>query len=100
MASTTVYRLESPARLIRAVVIIAVALSLSLHAVSSGATASDGPESVVEFSYVTVQPGDSMWTLAERFAQQQDPRDWISDVVALNGLHSTSLFAGQQIAIP
>lgn len=94
------YKLESPGRLIRALVIAGVALALSLQVVVGGAIASDSEEATASFSYVTVQPGDSMWSLAEKFAVGQDPRDWILEVSALNGLTSVGLFAGQQIAIP
>lgn len=94
------YRLESPGRFVRAVVIIGVAMLLSLQAMVGGAIASDSSEDPITFAYVTVQPGDSMWSLAEKFAAGQDPRDWILEVSALNGLTSVGLFAGQQIAIP
>lgn len=100
MNRITGYRLESPGRLVRSVVIIGVALLLSLQAMVGGAIASDSSDNPVTFVYVTVQPGDSMWSLAERFAVGQDPRDWILEVSALNGLTSVGLFAGQQIAIP
>lgn len=49
---------------------------------------------------VTVQPGQSLWALAESIAPGADPRDVIEELVALNGLESADVWAGQQLAIP
>jgi LysM repeat protein len=54
----------------------------------------------VEFTYVTVSAGDSMWDLASKYGHGMDPRDWIAEAVALNNLQSTNLQAGQQLALP
>ncbi len=50
--------------------------------------------------YVTVQYGDSLWSLANVYAPNSDPRDWIAEVVLLNALSSVDLTPGQQIALP
>ena len=64
-------------------------------------TANASSDSVaIEFDYVTVSPGQSMWDLASVYGAGQDPRDWIADAVALNNLESVELRAGQQIALP
>lgn len=52
------------------------------------------------FEYVTVEPGESLWQLAEQIAPQADPRDVIADVMQLNQLDSADVFAGQELAIP
>jgi len=91
------YRLESPRKLIRALVAVVAVLVATIAPFSATASA----EKVdVQFEYITVNSGDSMWDLAEYYASGQDPRDWIADVVNLNGLESSSLIAGQQIALP
>ncbi len=51
-------------------------------------------------NYVVVQPGQSLWRLAEQLAPHSDPRDYIAEVVALNRLSSTSIDAGTLLALP
>lgn len=52
------------------------------------------------FEYVMIQPGESLWQLAEQLAPQADPRDVIAEVMQLNQLDSADVFAGQELAIP
>ncbi|NBW73607.1 MAG: LysM peptidoglycan-binding domain-containing protein [Microbacteriaceae bacterium] len=59
--------------------------------VSSGST---------NFAYITVRSGDTLWGIAQRYAPNQDPRDFITKLVALNNLESSSLAAGMQLALP
>jgi hypothetical protein len=93
----TNYRLESPRKLIRALVILAVACAASIAPFAANAS-SDRMDA--EFTYVTVSSGQSMWDLAGIYAVGEDPRDWIAETVALNGMQSSELQAGQQIALP
>jgi hypothetical protein len=64
-----------------------------------GALATSGGSSV-PLESVTVFSGQSLWQIAEDLAPQSDPREFIADVVALNGLPSAELRAGQQLDIP
>ncbi|MHC2186644.1 hypothetical protein ACVLV4_002307 [Rathayibacter agropyri] len=64
-----------------------------------GAVASSGPASV-EFQYVTVHAGESLWSLAEELAPEADPRDVVDDILALNQLPSVGLEPGQRLAVP
>lgn len=64
-----------------------------------GATASlEG--SNVAFEYVTVEPGQSLWQLAEQLAPQSDPREVIARLVEFNQLDGADVYAGQELAIP
>ena len=49
---------------------------------------------------MTVEPGQSLWQLAETIAPTADPRDVIADIVNLNQLQSESLQPGQRLALP
>jgi len=49
---------------------------------------------------VVVQPGESLWTVAEQVAPDADPRDVIAAIVAFNHLESADVLAGQQLGIP
>ena len=68
-----------------------------VNATSAIATSSS---STVEFDYLTINAGDSLWQVAERIAPASDPRDVIADIVSLNQLSSSSVEPGQRIAIP
>lgn len=70
-------------------------------AVLNGGQASAGNTSgTTHFDTVTIQPGETLWQLAEETAPNSDPRDFVQDVVSLNALDSSALQAGEQIAIP
>ena len=71
-----------------------VALFTSSQAVAS---AENGG---ADFGYVIVQPGASLWQLAEEIDPEKDPRDLVSEIVRLNQLDSSELQAGQAIAVP
>lgn len=47
-----------------------------------------------EISHYTVQPGDSLWALANRFDTS------VSQIQALNNLNSTNIRSGQRLEIP
>ena len=91
------YRLTNPRRLVRAVVILALSFAISILGIT-GSFAGSAPGGTLEF--VTVQSGDSLWELADKYAPAQDPRDWIARVVMVNALETVELTPGQQIALP
>lgn len=95
--STTSYRLTNPAKLLRAFVILAVALGFSLTSLSGSMAGNQGQTTL---TYITIQQGDSLWELASHHAPKSDPRDWIAEVVMLNALTTIDLTPGQQIALP
>ncbi|WP_440709593.1 LysM peptidoglycan-binding domain-containing protein [Herbiconiux sp. YIM B11900] len=78
--------------------VVAVLASIALFgggsAVATGATGS------ADFDYLTVQAGQSLWSIAESLAPQADPRDVIAEIRSLNQLSTSSVQPGQRIAIP
>lgn len=54
----------------------------------------------VTYQYVTVHSGETLWQLAEKYAPNTDPRDFIADVVSLNQLKTSVVNPGQRIALP
>ena len=52
------------------------------------------------FEYVTIMRGDSLWSIAEQYAPNRDPRDFIAEIVALNNLTDSVVDAGMRIALP
>ena len=99
---------KSGRRFVRNAVIAAVATASVLGFVNGfGATAfganpaaANSEASQVSFQYITVQSGQSLWSLAAKHANGADPRDWIAQVVSLNALTSAEVQPGQRIALP
>ena len=95
-------RLKMTARgraVLLAVVAVPLCIVLLLLAINGGgATATLEAGSPAEV--VMVQPGESLWSIAETIAPNADPRDVILEIVEFNRLESADVLAGQQIAIP
>ena len=66
------------------------------RSVSEAAAPGDEPAAAV----VTVEQGDSLWTLARRVAPDNDPRDVVAQIRDLNDLTSAGLVPGQQLVLP
>ena len=49
---------------------------------------------------VTVQPGESLWAIAEAVAPERDPRDVVTDIVQLNNLEAARVVPGQALFLP
>lgn len=82
--------------------VIAVPLLFGAYLVGVGASQADAEVSVttVSFEYVTVMPGDTLWSIAGSIAPTVDPQQVIDDVRRLNQLESSVVQPGQRIAIP
>lgn len=93
-------RLTSRGRMVLGALVAApIAVALVVASVSGAANAGSeaGSES---FRTVTVQAGESLWSIAERVAPQADPREVIADIEHLNALDGAAVAAGESIAIP
>lgn len=55
------------------------------------------PPKLVE---MTVQPGESLWTVARRLAPTSDPREVIQRIRRINHMPGSSLRVGQQLLLP
>ncbi|HEY4151959.1 MAG TPA: LysM peptidoglycan-binding domain-containing protein [Pseudolysinimonas sp.] len=88
----------------RAVLTLLIAVPLAIAAAVTGigslAAAAGTEGSTATFQYVTVEPGESLWQVAESVAPTADPRDVIADIESLNNLGSGEVQAGQRLAIP
>jgi hypothetical protein len=61
----------------------------------------DGPVGAQEVVRHVVQPGETLWQIAESVAApSQDVRDVVFDLVQLNELPDAGLMAGQVIVVP
>jgi LysM repeat protein len=68
--------------------------------IAGGSAIASSDSSSATFEYVTVESGDSLWTIAATIAPEADPRDVIADVMSLNQLDSSTVVPGQEIALP
>jgi hypothetical protein len=88
----------------RAVLLTLAAAPLVVAAVIAGLSGGNANASLEDssatFTYVTVAPGQSLWSIAEAIAPQADPREVVADIVSLNQLGSADVEAGERIAIP
>jgi hypothetical protein len=80
-----------------AVLLVALALPLSgtgghSHATGSALAGTAGP---VEY---TVQPGDTLWTIAERVDPGADPRPLVARLAAQTG--SDTVVPGERVTLP
>jgi hypothetical protein len=88
----------------RAVVAGLVAAPLVVAALVVGlnggaAVANDGAPAQIE--RVVVEPGQTLWGLAEQLAPSADPREVVAEVLAFNGLEAAGdVQAGQELALP
>lgn len=80
-----------------AIPLVAVALLLGSNAGSATAT---GEAPAGSFTWVSVEPGQTLWQLAESVAPGADPREVVAEIVALNQLASADVQAGQRLALP
>jgi hypothetical protein len=51
-------------------------------------------------SHTVVQPGESLWAVANRIAPGHDPRAVIDQIADLNDLQTSELQAGQLLVVP
>jgi len=81
--------------LVLAVVPALVGLNGNEWAASASLSGSEAP-----FVYVTVEPGQSLWGIAETRFPGSDPRDAIARIMELNQLRTADVSAGQRLAMP
>lgn len=92
-------RLRRPARLRRTMLVLAgIATALAVVLSGPGGTAVASRSSAP--SAVVIQPGGTLWELAQRYAPEGiDPRAYVDAVVELNSLEG-ALQAGTRVELP
>lgn len=66
------------------------------------ASANDAPhqDAIPAWQDIVVTTGDSLWILAEKYAPQSDPREFIRITLEVNSLESVNLAPGQVLTVP
>lgn len=91
-------RLTRRGRLVILAMLLVIGAAVSLAVTSSGAASSTAQ--VVPVQYVTVAPGDTLWTIAGAVAPNADRRDTVAQIIERNALSGSSVHVGQRIAVP
>ncbi|WP_051476969.1 LysM peptidoglycan-binding domain-containing protein [Arthrobacter sp. Br18] len=82
-------------------IVLLVALVMLLGAsLTSQAGAAVGMPEPTETVRVSLGQGETLWGLAGEFAPDRDPREFVAEIVELNGLGSSVVQAGQSLAVP
>ncbi|NGQ96356.1 LysM peptidoglycan-binding domain-containing protein [Brevibacillus sp. SYP-B805] len=82
--------------------LILLAFCFCTYLLSGFVFAADAGKEGVSYQLVTVQKGDSLWTLAERYHDQSctDIRDFVDKLIEINQLHDVTIYPGQNLKIP
>jgi nucleoid-associated protein YgaU len=92
----------APLRLTRrglAVLTMAVISAAAIMLLVAHWSAASPPAPAVGASVVTVQPGDTLWSIARSVAPGRDPRDVVDHLMASNHLTSAALSPGQTLNV-
>jgi hypothetical protein len=92
-------RITPRGRAVLAALIAAPLVAVAWFGLAPAVQAGDTPASVA-YTYVSVEPGQSLWQLAGQLAPYDDPREVIADILALNNLPSADVQPGQELAVP
>ncbi|MDQ4214128.1 LysM domain-containing protein [Microbacterium capsulatum] len=88
-------------RVLAALVALPVAGAIAFAAMSGGSALASGQVTTGStFTTVTVQPGDTLWSIAGEVAPQADPRDVVAEISKLNLIDGGVISVGQHLAVP
>ena len=88
-------------RVLTALVTLPIAGAIAFAAVSGGSALASGQVTGANtFSTVTVQSGDTLWSIAGEIAPNADPRDVVAEISRLNLIDGGVISVGQHLAIP
>ena len=92
-------KLMNPRRFVQRVGILAVAAVAVTGFITGQAAGANGSAAATSEHY-SVHQGDTLWSIADTVAPNQDPRDYVASLVELNRLETASLTPGQDLILP
>jgi nucleoid-associated protein YgaU len=94
-------KLNRRGRLARTLVVLSLAIvAASVAGGKAGADTTVAPVVAKSFITVTVAPGDTVWSLANRVSEGKNVRSLVAAIIEVNSLDSVDVEAGQKIRIP
>ena len=57
-------------------------------------------EKIEQYEHITIEHGDTLWSLAEQYRGKMSTQDWIAFVKKENHLFNQALITGETILIP
>ena len=101
LANPSTVALNRRGRLARTFVVLSLAIVLgSVVSAKAGAGTDSASQQAGSFITVTVAPGDTVWSLANRLAAGGDVRSLVSEIISVNSLASVDVATGQKLRIP
>ncbi len=101
LANPSTVTLNRRGRLARTFVVLSLAIVLgSVVSAKAGAGTDSASQHAGSFITVTVAPGDTVWSLANRLAAGGDVRSLVSEIISVNSLASVDVATGQKLRIP
>lgn len=95
-----VTRLTRRGRLLVSLAVLLLAVTGAVLLTGGGAALAGTDRPAVSHQQVTVQPGQTLWQIAERTAPGADPRETVQRILDLNGLHTSEVQAGTALLLP
>jgi LysM domain len=98
-------RVRQRRRIAAALGSVGVAIVLSAPVAGALGRHGEAPSTVVQPAHrwehvVVVQPGDTVWSIAEAAADGADPRALVDAIAARNGIDVGAVVPGQSLVIP
>ena len=101
LANPSTVTLNRRGRLARTFVVLSLAIVMaSVVSAKAGAGTDSASQQAGSFITVTVAPGDTVWSLANRLAAGGDVRSLVSEIISVNSLASVDVATGQKLRIP
>ncbi|MGO4453977.1 LysM peptidoglycan-binding domain-containing protein [Arthrobacter sp. RAF14] len=83
-----------------AALLLAAIITFALGTLLTPAIASDAHSVSSVTQTVVVQPGDTVWDIAQRVAPGRDTREVVGEIARLNDMKASELVAGQELFVP
>ncbi|MCD7102285.1 LysM peptidoglycan-binding domain-containing protein [Pseudoclavibacter sp. 13-3] len=93
-------RLTRRGRQVRAVALALLLAAVITAAISFGTQAFAGDDGPIEITKVQVQPGDTLWGIAQLSAPRHDVRDAVAEIRRANHLSDGMVHPGEELIIP
>lgn len=84
-------------------IVLVLGFTLSYHALLSQANTELGDITYKYYTCVQIEPGDTLWTLADRYADKEhyaSQEQYITEVMRMNHLAGEDICAGNYLILP